>query len=289
MNNYVILTDNTTDLPRSYFQEYGIDYSYLPYQLDGTTYGKDNELSSEEFYERMRKGSMPTTSQVNQKEQMDLMTPYLEEGKDILYIGFSSGLSGTFNSARLAGEELAELYPERKIFVLDSLSASLGEGLLVDYARKLQANGKSLEETAQWVEDHKRNLCHVFTVDDLFHLHRGGRVSKTTAVIGTIVNIKPLLHVDDEGLLKSVGKCRGRKKSLISLADMMEERIGSHRSQKQTIFICHSDCLKDAEFVAQEVKKRFGYDSFLINSIGATIGAHTGPGTVGLFFLGDRR
>lgn len=289
MNEYIIITDNTADLPYSYYKENDMDYGYLTYQLDGKTYGKYDELNSKEFYARMRSGAMPTTSQINTEEAKELLTPYLEEGKDILYIAFSSGLSGTYNSVRLAAQELAENYPNQKIEVVDSLCASLGEGLLVDYAVNLKKVGKSLEEVAAWLEENKLHLCHVFTVDDLFHLHRGGRVSKAAAVVGTMINLKPLLHVDNEGHLINIGKCRGRKKSLVSLVNMMEERIGSYRDQKQKIFISHGDCPEDAQFVANVVKERFGYESFLINSIGATIGTHSGPGTVALFFLGDYR
>lgn len=289
MNDYMIITDNTTDLPYSYFSENGMDYAFLTYELDGKTYGKQDDLGAEEFYAKMKAGSMPTTSQINAEDAKELLIPYLEEGKDILYIVFSSGLSGTYNSVRMAAEELREKYPERKIVTVDSLCASLGEGLLVDYAVEMKKSGKSLEEVAAWLEENKLHLCHVFTVDDLFHLHRGGRVSKAAAIVGTMINLKPLLHVDNEGHLINIGKCRGRKKSLVSLVDMMEERIGSYRDRKQKIFISNGGCPKDAQFVADLVKERFGYDSFLINSIGATIGAHSGPGTVALFFMGDYR
>ena len=171
----------------------------------------------------------------------------------------------------------------------DTLCASLGEGLLVHKAVQLKKAGKSLEETAQWVEAHKENLVHVFTVDDLFHLHRGGRVSKATAIVGTLAGIKPLLHVDEEGHLTAVGKVRGRKKSLQSLVDMMEKQVGSFRDQNDCVFISHGDCTEDAEYVRQLVQERFGITEFLINEIGPTIGTHSGPGTVALFFLGETR
>ena len=171
MADYVIVTDNTADLPYSYYKEHGMEYTYLTYTMDGQSYGKDHELEFPDFYARMRNGSMPTTSQVNAEEAKEVLRPILEQGKDILYLAFSSGLSGTYNSVRLAGEELQEEYPERKIVVIDTLSASLGEGLLVDKAVELKEQGLSLEENAAWLEEHKLNLCHVFTVDDLFHLH----------------------------------------------------------------------------------------------------------------------
>lgn len=289
MEKYKITTDNTADLPYTYYKEHDMEYMYLTYQLEGITYGKENELDCKEFYSKMRNGSMPTTSQVNAEEAKEILRPILEEGYDILHLAFSSGLSGSYNSVRLAAEELREEFPERKIIVVDSLCASLGEGLFVDKAVTLKEEGKSLEENAAWLEKYKTNFCHVFTVDDLFHLHRGGRVSKVAAVVGTMINLKPLLHVDNEGHLVPVSKVRGRKKSLAGLVNMMEERVGSWKDKNTKIFISHGDCQEDAEYVAKLVKERFGYDTFLINTIGATIGTHSGPGTVALFFMGDYR
>lgn len=289
MTDYVIVTDNTADLPYSYYKEHGMEYTYLTYTMDGQSYGKNQELEFSDFYARMRNGSMPTTSQVNAEEAKEVFCPILEQGKDILYLAFSSGLSGTYNSVRLAGEELQEEYPERKIIVIDTLSASLGEGLLVDKAVELKEQGLSLEENAAWLEEHKLNLCHVFTVDDLFHLHRGGRVSKVAAVVGTMINLKPVLHVDNEGHLIPLKNVRGRKKSLSGLVSLMEEQIGEWKDKNTKIFISHGDCREDAEYVAKLVKEKFGYETFLINYVGATIGAHSGPGTIALFFWGDHR
>lgn len=289
MCDYVITTDNTADLPYSYYKEHGIEYMYLTYQMEGEVYNKEHELEFGDFYARMRNGSMPTTSQVNSEEAKKILRPILEQGKDILHLAFSSGLSGSYNSVRLAAEELAEEFPDRKIVVIDSLCASLGEGLFVDKAVELKEQGKSLEENAAWLEEHKLNFCHVFTVDDLFHLHRGGRVSKVAAVVGTMINLKPLLHVDNEGHLIPVKNVRGRKKSLSGLVSMMEERLGGWKDKNTKIFISHGDCVKDAEYVAKLVEEKFGYDTFLINTIGATIGAHSGPGTVALFFMGEYR
>lgn len=289
MKDYVITTDNTADLPYSYYEEHNIKYLYLTYQLEGKIYGKDNELDFKEFYDRMRKGSMPTTSQVNSEEVKDAFRPILEQGKDILHLSFSSGLSGSYNNVRMASEDLKEEFPERKIMVVDSLCASLGEGLFVDKAVELKEEGKTLEENVEWLEAHKLNFCHVFTVDDLFHLHRGGRVSKVAAVVGTMINLKPLLHVDNEGHLIPLKNVRGRKKSLSGLVAMMEERIGEWKDKNTKIFISHGDCLQDAEYVAKLIKEKFGYETFLINTIGATIGTHSGPGTVALFFMGEYR
>ncbi|MDD3217857.1 MAG: DegV family protein [Lachnospiraceae bacterium] len=289
MREFVITTDNNADLPDSYYTEHQVGCVSLTYTLEGETYDNKTALPVHEFYEKMRNGSMPTTAQVNPESARALMEPYLKEGKDILHLAFSSGLSGSYNSARIAGEELKEEYPEAKIVVIDSLCASLGQGLFVHKAVQMKEQGKTMDEIIAWLDEHKLNFSHVFTVDDLNHLYRGGRVSKATAVFGTMINIKPLLHVDNEGHLIAVGKTRGRKKSLHCLVDMMEERIGSYRDKNDIFFISHGDCPEEAEYVAKLVRERFGIQDCLINAVGATIGAHSGPGTMALFFLGDKR
>ena len=289
MGNYVITSDNTADMPYSYYEEHGIQYLYMTYQLEGKNYNRDNEMDVKEFYDTMRGGSMPVTSQVNSEEAKDVFRPILESGKDILHLNFSSGLSGGFNSVRLAAEDLREEFPDRTIIIIDTLCASLGEGMILDWAVTLKEQGMGIEENAKWVEEHKKNVCHVFTVDDLFHLHRGGRVSKTAAVIGTMIKIKPLLHVDNEGHLIPVSKVRGRKKSLAGLVSMMEERMGSWKDKDFKVFISHGDCQADAEYVAKLVQEKTGRQVSVINTIGATIGTHSGPGTVALFFMGDER
>ncbi|GFI08804.1 DegV domain-containing protein [Lachnospiraceae bacterium] len=289
MNTYVIMTDINADLPEEYIREHGLEVLSLSYMIDGETYDRNHPLEVGEFYKRMRNGSMPTTSQVNPDQAKKAFTACLKQGKDVLYIAFSSALSGTYNSGRIAAEEIKEegLFPDRKLVVLDSLSASLGQGLLVHKAVQLKEAGKSLEETVSWVEENKLNLCHIFTVDDLFHLHRGGRVSKATAVLGTMINIKPILHVDEEGRLTPIGKVRGRKKSLSALADRMGEQIKGFENPE--VFISHGDCLEDAEYVEKLVRERFGVENFVINHVGPTIGAHSGPGTMALFFMGNQR
>ena len=289
MNTYVIMTDNMADPPEDYIREHELEVLSLSYILEGVTYDREHPLEVGEFYNRMRNGSMPTTSQVNPEQAKEAFTACLEQGKDVLYIAFSSGLSGTYNSGKLAAEELREegSFPERKLIVLDSLSASLGEGLLVHKAVQMKEAGKPMEEVADWVEKHKLELCHNFTVDDLFHLHRGGRVSKATAILGTMINIKPILHVDDEGHLIAIGKVRGRKKSLTTLVDRMGEQIQGFENPE--VFISHGDCPEDARFVEKLVRERFGVEKFIINHVGPTIGAHSGPGTIALFFMGNPR
>lgn len=290
MKSFIITTDTTADLPAEYIEKYHVPLMSLTYTIEGKTYNWDNPLPVKDFYAMMRNGSLPTTSQVNPEEACELFEKILtEQEADILHIAFSSGLSGSYNSARIAAEELCEKYPDRKIIVVDSLCASLGEGLLVHKAIQMKEAGKSLEETAAWVEENKLHVVHNFTVDDLFHLYRGGRISKTVAFMGTIINIKPLLHVDNEGHLVQLSKVRGRKKSLISLVDAMEEQIGSWRDKNNIVFISHGDVAEEAQFVADLVKERFGIDSFLINHVGSTIGAHSGPGTMALFYMGDYR
>ena len=289
MNKYVITTDNNADLPEKYLTEHGVGCMYLSYAMDGKNYTHGNFLPEHEFYEAMRNGSMPTTAQVNPENAKALLEPYLKAGKDILHIAFSSGLSGTYNSSRIAAEELMEEYPDRKIIVVDSLSASLGQGLLVWLAQQKKELGQTLEDVVDWVEKNKLKMVHLFTVDDLNHLYRGGRVSRTTAIVGSMLNIKPVLHVDNEGKLTAIGKVRGRKKALQELVKLMDEKIGSFGADCDTIFISHGDCEQDAQYVAAKVKEKYNIKNIIINQVGATIGAHSGPGTMALFFMGDVR
>lgn len=289
MGDYLITTDNMTDFPEEYIKEHDLPMMSLTYFLDGVMYTAENSLSSEEFYKKMREGCMPTTSQVNPEEAKEKLLQFLQLNKNIIHIAFSSGLSGTCNSVRIAAQELSEEIPDCRITVVDSLAASLGEGLLVHKALEKQKAGLSYDEMVNWLEENKLRICHNFTVDDLFHLYRGGRVSKAAAVLGTMINLKPVLHVDDEGHLIPLSKVRGRKKSLNTLVDNMEKQMGSYREENDIVFISHGDCYEDALYVQEQVKKRFGIEQFLINPVGPTIGAHSGPGTLALFFMGEKR
>ncbi len=291
MSQFKLVTDSTADLPKEYLEQYNVGCVNLCYTINGETYGgTGKDLECKEFYDMMRNGSTPSTSQVNPEEFAQYFEECLKENNEILYIAFSSGLSGTYNSARIAAQEIMEAHPEVKIRVVDSLCASLGEGLFVYKAVCMKAAGKSMDEVADWLEANRLNLVHVFTVEDLVYLYRGGRVSKATAVIGTIAAIKPLLHVDNEGHLVALSKTRGRKKSLLGLVDMMEERMGKFKDRNyDMVMISHGDSLEDAEFVRDEIKKRFGMENFIINNIGPTIGSHSGPGTIALFFVGEER
>ena len=290
MNPYIILTDSSCDLPQWKLEELGVHIACLTTNMEGKTYINDaewREISPSDFYNALRAGKDAKTSAANVDDFKALMTPVLEEGKDILYIGFSSGLSGTYNAGRLAAEELAARYPDRKIRTVDSLSASLGQGLLVALTCEKRDAGATLDEAADYCEEIKLKICHWFTVNDLNYLKKGGRVSAATAFVGTMLSIKPIMHTSDEGKLTVVGKARGRKSSLNTLIDTVG-RLGIDL-QDQTMFICQADCQAEAEAVAAELKRRYGVKEVYINYIGPVIGSHTGPDTMGLFFVGTER
>lgn len=287
MKEFVITTDSTVDLPKDFLEEKGVTVLALSYILDGVTYREMDGLSGKEFFDRIRNGSLPTTSQVNPEEARAVFEEIVKEGKDILHIAFSSGLSGTYNSCRIAGEELMEDYPGTRVVVIDSLCASMGEGLLLYKALELQEQGKSLEEIKAWVEENKLHICHNVTVDDLFHLHRGGRVSKATAVLGTMVKIKPIIHMDNEGKLTVIGKERGRKKSIVNLVDRMEKQMGDY--DNSVCMITHGDCEEDALYLKSLLEEWFGIKQVIIHGIGSVIGSHTGPGVLAVFFMGNER
>lgn len=292
MAKFTLVTDSTCDLPIDYYRAHNVELLYLSCIMDGVTYdGKTNILDEKKFYEQVRTGALPTTSQVNPEQAGQCFNEILKKDNNILYLAFSSGLSGTYQSGVIAANEIKEENPDANIVVIDTLCASLGEGLLLYYAIKLRDEDKTLEEVAEWVEAHKLNVAHAVTVDDLFHLQRGGRISKASAVIGSMINIKPMIHVNDEGRLINIGKMRGRKKALSNLLDMMEERLGSYKplEKNEMIMISHSDCEDDARAVADMIKEKYGYNNFLINMIGPVIGSHTGAGTVALFFMADKR
>ena len=235
----------------------------------------------------LREGAMATTSAVNVGDYTEALTPFLEAGKDVLVLAFSSGLSATCHSAQIAAGELMEQYPDRKVYVVDTLCASLGQGLLVWYAANLKKQGKTMEEVRDWTEEHKLNLCHWFTVDDLHFLKRGGRVSAATAVVGSMLQIKPVLHVDNEGHLINMAKARGRKAALKALVDHMEQTAIDPAGQ--TVFISHGNAPEDAEYLAKQIRSRMKVKDIVISTIGPVIGSHSGPGTIALFFFGTVR
>lgn len=290
MSNFIIMTDSCCDLPEQLASE--LEVTVLPLSVNVNNHEYMNYLDGsdipfEEFYRLLRQGAQCSTAAVNTASFFTAMKSALEQEKDILCICFSSALSTTHHSAEIAAKELSASYPNRKIYVVDSLSASLGQGMLIYHAVLQKRSGKNIEEVRAWVEHNKLQLCHWFTVNDLKHLKRGGRISATTALVGSILGIKPILHVNDEGQLIHVEKVKGRKASLIKLAEHLEER--AINIADQTIFISHGDCEEEAKFLAKWIRKRTSVKNIIINFVGPVIGSHSGPGTMALFFFGTKR
>ncbi len=286
--NFVLMTDSSADLTFELQQELDVDVVSLTVSVDGGEYIPGNELNIKNFYNSLREGKTATTSAINLDAALAAIEKPVAAGNDVLYVAFSSGLSSTAQTGKLAAGELSEKYPERKIMVVDSLCASLGQGLLVYYAAKMRDEGNTIEEVCDWLEANKLNLSHWFTVDDLHHLKRGGRVSAATAVVGSMLSIKPVLHVDNEGHLVNVSKARGRKPSIQALANKLGETARVDISE-QVIFISHGDCEDDANYLADIIREKYNPKRIEIGYVGAVIGAHAGPGVLALFFLGNER
>ena len=290
MSDFVILTDSSCDLPAKMVEELGVEVISLSLEIDGKEFTNEfakSKLSVPGFYQLLRNGQVAKTSAANIGQFVLIMEPMLKAGKDILYLGFSSGLSATYNSGCNAARELCAQYPDRKIYAVDTLCASLGQGMLVYNAALKQKEGATLEEVRDYVEANKLKLCHWFTVDDLHFLKRGGRISPTTAIVGSLLNIKPVLHVDDEGHLISISKVRGRKAAVKALADHCAS--GAVNPKEQTMFICHGDCEEDAKTLAKMIKMELGVKEIIIDYTGPVIGSHSGPGTLALFYFGNSR
>jgi len=285
--SYRIITDTCCDFPQQMYEELNLSVVPLSLNFGGQVYSDFPEAFLKEVYAGLRAGENATTSAANPEAWAAAIRPVLEAGEDALVLAFSSGLSTTYQSAVIAANDLLEKFPGRSVKVVDTLAASMGQGLFVWYACQKRDAGMSLEELAQWCEENKLHLAHWFTVDDLMYLKRGGRVSAATAILGTMLQIKPVLHVDNEGHLISVSKTRGRKASLEALAKKMEET--ALPGENDTIFISHGDCLEDAEYLAELLKKRCGVKNVVISYVGGVIGSHSGPGTVALFFLASHR
>ena len=287
---FQIITDSSCDLPQTLADELDLAVLPLHVHIGDETYANyldGREIGFHEFFDRMREGARATTSAVNVEQFKMVMEQKLQAGLDILFIGFSSGLSTTYQSGAIACDELREQYPERKLIAIDSLCASIGEGLLVYLAAKKQQAGASIDDVAAYVRDTIPHLCHWFTVDDLMFLKRGGRVDAATAIVGTVLQIKPVMHMDDAGTLKNVTKARGRKAALRALAQKLADTATN--PAEQTVFICHGDCLDDAEYTAQQIRALVPVKEIIINYVGPVIGAHTGPGVVSVFFVGTHR
>lgn len=289
-NKYIIVSDSCCDLNLDQIKDFGIEVVPLSFQIKGKeyhNYADEREMKTHDFYELLRNKEVSVTSQAAPSDFISVFTKYVKEGYDILYISFSSALSGTYNSSLVARNAVLDEYPAAKIVCIDSLSASMGQGLLVYHACKLQQAGKSIEEVAEFVNQNILHLVHWFTVDDLGTLKRGGRLSATSAFLGTILNVKPVLHVSDEGKLVPVEKVRGRKKSLISIIERCKKSIIN--PSEQVIFISHGDCLEEAKFVGEKIKEEVGVKDIIYNYVGPVIGSHSGPGTIALFYLGVNR
>lgn len=290
MSDYVIVTDSSADLDQAMVESLGIRVVPLSLTLGGKTYHDypdRRELDPKELYARLRSGEVATTAAVNLADAREAIEPILKEGLDVLFLAFSSGLSSTCHSIQLAAEELGEEYPDRKCYVVDTLCASLGQGLLVYHTAKKKQAGATIEEARDYAEENKLHLCHWFTVDDLQFLKRGGRISAATAMLGTMLSIKPVLHVDNEGHLISISKARGRQASIKAMVDKAAQL--AVEPEGQTMFICQGDCMEDAEYLASLVRERFGVKDIHIGYTGPVIGSHSGPGTLALFFLGRER
>ena len=287
MANYRIITDSCCDLTPELIAKLNITVAPLTMLFQGNVRQDSVGEDIKEVYEGLRQGDAASTSAANPDHWASFMEPVLAAGEDVLVMAFSSGLSTTYQSAVIAATDLAEKYPDRKIRVVDTLCASLGQGLLVYYTCQKRDEGLDLDALTKWVEDNKLNLCHWFTVDDLMYLKRGGRVSAATALVGTVLQIKPVLHVDNEGHLINVTKARGRKAAIEALVKKMAET--AIPGANDLVYICHGDCIQDAEYLAKLVKEKFGVKEAFIGYTGAVIGSHSGPGTLALFYLGEHR
>jgi DegV family protein with EDD domain len=287
MADYKIFTDSGADLPPELIKKYDIGMVSLHVSIDGKDYLGKPDFPIEEFYNRLRKGSTATTSQVTESTIREEFEPVLKSGTDILYLAFSSGLSATADGAKLTAAALMSEYPGRTVMVVDTLCASLGQGLLILKCVEQKAKGLSLQGVADYAVSTLPNVVHLVVADDLMHLKRGGRISAAAAVAGSLLGVKPLIHMNEEGKLIPIGKERGKERAMDKLLDMMGERMKAFDNQYMTI--CHADCIEDAQYIAKEAKRRFGVKNAVIYYIGTVIGAHTGPGTVAFFFLGDKR
>ena len=287
---YKIVTDSCANLTDAQIKEYGVEIISLKYYVEDTPYEsyiKGQKIDYSDAYSILRQKGKITTSLANRDDCDKVILPILESGEDVLVLAFSSGLSGTCQNIINSAEDYREMFPDRKIMVVDTLAASMGEGLLVHYAVKLKNEGKTMEEVAQWVEDNKLNLIHTFTLDDLFFLKRGGRLSGTSAVVGSLMNIKPLMHVANDGKLYVTGKARGRKAAIKHLVDSVGEK--GIDVENQDIYIVHGDCEEEAKIIGEEVKKQYNVKNVVYNCLDPVIVSHSGPGTLAIFFIGKER
>ncbi|MGB4660891.1 MAG: DegV family protein [Mobilitalea sp.] len=289
MKDFVITADSNSDLLEDYIKEKQIGIIPHYYDLEGITYGDEVNLTPKEFYDKMRTGLIPTTMASNPEVIRKTFQDYVDQGFDILHLSFSSSLSGGCSNVVTGAEEICEENPGAKIIVVDTLNVSMGEGLFVMKAVQMKEEGKTIDEIATWLEEHKQEFCVRFTVDDLGHLHRGGRISKTTAILGSMINIKPILYVNPEGQLVSQSTARGRKKSLATMCNNMLECMGKYKGGSDPICIAHCDCIEDANYLADLIREHLTDSNIIINFVSPSIGSHSGPGAIGLCYMGETR
>ena len=287
MDKYLLMTDSSCDLTDQMLEELQVPVIQLKVSLDGGEYVDDNSFDKKDLFAKLRSGVDVKTSAITLPDYCDFFEKYLADGYDIVFSSFSSGLSSTCHTAGLAAEQMREKYPDRKIYVVDSLCASLGHGLLIYLAAQKRREGLTVDQLYEYLLDMRMHICHWFTVDDLFYLKRGGRISAASAVVGSMLGIKPVLHMDNAGKLIPITKARGRKASLAELCNRMKDNAID--PEEQTLFICQGDCIEDAEYLAGLVKQNFGVKKVIIGYVGSVIGSHSGPGTVSLFFVGKER
>ncbi len=288
MRDFVITTDSNCDLLPEYLKEKKIGVIPHYYDLDGITYGGEINLTPKEFYDKMRGGVMPTTMASNPAVINDTFLDLVNRGYDILHISFSSALSGGHSNVQAGAREICEEHKEAKILVLDSLNVSMGEGLVVMEAVKLKEEGKTIDEVVEYIEKFKTKISVQFTVDDLFHLQRGGRVSRMTAIVGSMINVKPILVVNSEGALVANGTVRGRKKSLSTIVNNMEFQIGNNKDKEITICVVHGDAIEDANYMVSLIKEKFSKATVIVNTVSPSIGAHSGPGAIGVCYCAEK-
>ena len=286
MNEYIIFADSSFDLSSEVAKEWGVPYTQLTFRFDNGEEKSNDDMPIEAFYKKMREGGVAKTAAVNTEKFSEAFEKVLKEGKDLIYVGFSSGLSSTYSAAMLAAKELSRRYPERKVYAVDTLAASAGIALLISYMLDMKKNGATIDEVRDFAEEKKLNVCHWFTVDNLDYLKRGGRVSPAVALVGNLLGIKPVLHVDNEGHLTNVEKARGRRASLMALADKLGATILDGYDK---VFISHGDCLEDAKLLSSMIEAKYKKTVQLITNVGPVIGAHSGPGTMAQFFMGKER
>lgn len=289
MNDFVITTDSNSDIPSEYIEKYNLTIIPQYYAFGDEVFGDEKHLSPSEFYKKMREGALPTSMANNPAVIRQRFESLLEQGQDILHIAFSSNLSGSYNNVAVAAGELMEEYPGSRIQIIDSLTVSLGETLLLLRALDLKADGKSIDDITAVLEEEKLHGNVQFTVDDLHHLQRGGRVSKVAAVFGSMINIKPILYVNPEGKLVPLATVRGRKKSLSALVENMKATLEENYDKSRPVGIIHGDCIQDAEFAASQIREKLGFENIIINDVSPSIGTHAGPGALGLCYYGKVR